>query len=379
MKGYLLNFYKYSPIGKSTEEDDYFKNNLSSEEFVRSMIWSTFDRLEVREITEFSQYRMSEYSEKNWVGERQFSMIYEADNKDFPGRLKYTKRSDDKCLFAFDAQDENKANKLLFFGVSMVDLTPEAFDYFYSAESPGETIRKEFLQVTDQIVIDNAIDQDSICYDVYGTLGGNDLVIIWLANQFKDVVSVIEALRKSTIDKGSKKGVLANISTIMGLRNINQKDANFNEIEGNLNIRLTKKEGFDDKQFKEELSKYINIKGVDFETVLGEHDLSFSIPGKNLASGLYKEGGFIHIRNKIFANNFLQANTELSVAIDYENLKGHYFNIHSKLKTASVTPEERRKVLESINTIINGSVFIQAPYLRESLWILYEDYMKNIP
>lgn len=377
MRGYLLNFYKYSPIEKQNSKDDFCTNNFSSEKFVRSMIWSTFDRLEVRDIHNFGQYRVSEYSEKNWVGERQFSMIYEAENEKNPKRLKYVKQKDDKCLFAFDSVEKEKENKLLFFGISMVDLTPEAYQYFYSQEKSGEMIRKEFLEALDQIVDNNFIDKNGICYDIYGTLGSNDLVIIWLANQFKDIVSMIEALRKSTINLKSKKGIVANISTIMGLRNIKQ-DNSFENVEGNLNIRLTKKEGYDDKKFKKGLSEYINIDNITFETVLGEHDLSFKIPSKCLATDLYKENGFIHIRNQVFSDNFLQANTELSVVIDYEQLQEYHFNISENLKNESITEEDRKCVLESINKIVETSVFKNAAYLKESLWILYEDYIKNI-
>lgn len=378
MRGYLLNFYKYSPTEKASGEDDFCTNNFGSEKFVRSMIWSTFDRLEVRDIDKFGQYREAEYSEKNWVGERQFSMIYEADNKDIPKRLNYFKQNDDKCLFPFDSVKESKKNRLLFFGISMVDLTPEAYDYFYSQIKPGEIMRKEFLSALDEIVAKNNICDENICYDIYGTLGGNDLIIIWLANQFKDVVSIIEALRKSKINSNSKKGIIANISTIMGLRNISQDSDDFQDIEGNLNIRLTKKEGFDDEQFKSELSKYINIKKIAFETILGEHDLSFKIPSADLATGLYKENGFIHIRNRGFFDNFLQASTELSVAIDYKELKEYNFNIPINSKKKSISAQDRKAVLESVNRLVETPVFKNAPYLKESLWILYEDYLKNI-
>lgn len=124
MKGYLLNFFKYSPIGKEVD-DEAFTNN-HSEEFVRSVVWSNFDRLEIREIDEFEQFRISRFSEKNWIGERQFAMIYEVCDNEKEKRLEYFKDNKDKCLFAFRKKSQNciSDNKILrFFGISMVDLT----------------------------------------------------------------------------------------------------------------------------------------------------------------------------------------------------------------------------------------------------------------
>lgn len=204
------------------------------------------------------------------------------------------------------------------------------------------------------------------------------MVIIWLADQFKDVVSIIEALRKSTVNSINKNGIIANISTIMGLRNINEENIDFQKVDGNLNIRLTKKEGFDDRSFKTELAKFVDVDNITFETVLGEHDLSFKISSKDLATGLYKENGFIHIRNRGFSNNFLQANTELSVVIDYTKLEGYNFNIPASSPISYVTENERKEVLDIVNKLVKTPVFENAPYLKESLWILYEDYIKNI-
>lgn len=73
MKGYLLNFYKFSP--------SYNENMRTSvtEGFNRSIVWSVFDRLEIKKIEKFSEYRKSDAGEKNWLGERQFAMLYVID------------------------------------------------------------------------------------------------------------------------------------------------------------------------------------------------------------------------------------------------------------------------------------------------------------
>lgn len=378
MKGYLLNFFKYSPIGKEVD-DEAFTNN-HSEEFVRSVVWSNFDRLEIREIDEFEQFRISRFSEKNWIGERQFAMIYEVCDNEKEKRLEYFKDNKDKCLFAFRKKSQNciSDNKILrFFGISMVDLTSEMFNYFYSCKQPGLTMHKKLLAALDEIVESNGIKAQNICFDVYGSLGGNDLVIIWLANQFEDVVKVIEALRKSSI-KETKRGICANISTIMGIRDMNDSEVDYSNVNGYLNIRLTKKEGYIHSEFKNSLEEYLKESDIKFDTVVGEHDLSFRIKGEGLASGLYKENGFIHIRNKNFFENIIQANTELAVNIDYDSLIAYHFDVSTRQNKMLITKNERQEILNYINKIVESQVLEQAPYLKETLWILYEDYLKII-
>lgn len=369
MNGYLLNFYKYSPLGKN---DSY--TNDYDESFVRSVVWSSFDRLEIRKINKFEQFRQSAYSEKNWVGERQFSMIYDVSCDENPKRLEYIETAPNKCIFAFQETEKSDKN-FRFFGISMVDLSPEVYHYIYSCKNPGKTMRNEFLNAIDCIINDNDIGSSNICYDIYCTLGGNDLVIIWLSDQFKDIMSVIEALRKSVTKAG--KNVVANISTIMGIRDINSK-IDFSNVEGDLHIRLTKKEGFNFKNVKETLCQVLNKSDIKFETILGEHDLLFSISSKELASNLYKEDGFIHIRNNIFFNNFIQSNTEIAVEINYDDIKVYTFYFDIDYCREYITEEDIKVIKNYIDQIINTTIFQNAPYLQETLWILYEDYIKNI-
>lgn len=368
MHGYLLNFYKYSPQG---ENPNY--TNDYDEQFVRSIVWSSFDRLEIRKISEFEQFRQSEYGEKNWVGERQFSMIYDVSDEDCPQRLMFTEQGKNKCAFSF-ANCKYPEKKYHFFGISMLDISQEFCNYVYSTQNPGKTFRYQFLNAIDFIIKGNNIIDD-LCYDVYCTLGGNDLVIIWLTNQFKDVITVIEALRKSKI--GEDYCVLTNASTIMGICN-DEANLDFSDIEGKLYIKLTKKDSFDFDVVNSTLGKVLNNSDIKFETILGEHDLLFAIDATELASNLYKEDGFIHIRNKHYSNNFIQANTEISVNIEYEKLKTYTFDFDIENKKRNFEEKHTEEIKSYIDDIITAPIFTKAPYLQETLWILYEDYMKNI-
>lgn len=385
MTGYLMNFFKYAVIDTDDFEDSdqLYLNAHGGELFVRSVVWSVFDRIEIREIKTFEEFRLSQYSEKKWVGERQFTLLYEINPQ--KSHLCY-KKSEDKCLFSFhkvyednvtEIDRKRKEEKYRFFGISMIDLAPEVHNDFYVTDQPGVTMYKVMRNIIDELCSKNEIEDDKLCFELYGTLGGNDLVIIWLANEFRDVVTILEALRMSRI-KNSNKSIIANVATIMGLRDINNDNINYEKIEGQLNIRFTKKGTYNHKEFKKALSLFLGYDNVKFDTTLGEHDLSLRIPGIELTKKIYNDSGFIHIRNPKFLENIIQANTELSVKIDYDSLKKTEYKLVKTLNRTIISLDEKEEVFKDIEEIVNDKIFQGLPYLKETLWILYEDYLRNI-
>lgn len=388
MIGYLMNFFKYGAIDTDDFEsqDTMYANAHEGEEFVRSVVWSVFDRLEIRDITNFDQFRLSQYSEKKWVGERQFTLLYEIN----PAckHLVY-KKSGDKCRFAFHKaydetitpnEQEKDETQYRFFGISMVDLAPEVHYKLFLNDNPGASIHKEIYDILKQLEEKNNINEEMLCYEIYGTLGGNDIVIIWLANEYKDVITMIEAMRKSSIND-KKRSLISNIYTIMGLRDINNPNISYESVSGNLNIRLTKKGTYSHEEFVQALEHYIkwDIKeDRHIETTLGEHDLFIRVNGIELAKKLYDKEGLIRVGNDDFLNSILQSNTELSVEIDYDNIVGITRRYKSKFERTIVLLDEKQQVYDTIERITKNKLFDELPYLKETLWILYEDYLKNI-
>lgn len=367
MMGYLLNFYKFSPTNVESMQGE-------TGEFVRSIVWSTFDRLEVRKITKFEEYRLSKFSEKNWLGERQFAMIYELDNQ--YNSLVYKDNKTDECEFVFDSVKENTNKR--FFGVTLIDFTPEMHCYFYDTENPGKAIHTLMKEVLNKIINNNSICQDDIAFEIYGILGGQDVVIIWLSNQFDDIAKVIEGLRKTkTIDN---KLVIANIYTTIGLKNVNNQEFKYDDIRGRLHIKLTKRDSFDSKIFEDNLKKVLSADKIQSNyTLFGEHDLMLSIDGSSLMPALYKRDGIFNSKSPDFNKNFIQSKTEITIDNEYNEIKGDVFPIeipHNKWKKLS--DNRINEYTSKINEIVKSECFLRAPYLQETLWLLYEDYMKNI-
>jgi len=382
MNGYLLNFYKNSPLRNDILSDETKRNRFKNE-FVRNIVWSEFDRLEIREITEFEDFRKADESEKKWVGERQFSMIYDVSDADLNKRLIYdsdTKTA--KCRFVFNkvSAEEGEMNNLRFFGVSMVDLTKVAYDTFFSVKNPIKNARRIILNTLDKLIELNSIDTKNICYDIYGSHGGNDLVIIWLTNQFDELVTLIEAIRRSHLQH-SESGMIENIYTIMGMRDAENKAISYDDVRGTINIRLTKREGFDLNSFNSEFTKFLNIKKAEFDktvkTIAGEHDISININANKLVKKIYSANGLIHMGKSIYYKNFIQANTEIAANGDFNNVLTTTieFQVKTDFKEELINDKEIKEQTEKICSL---SILEKTPYIAETLWILYGDYLKNI-
>lgn len=341
--------------------------------------------MEIRSITKFEEYRLSKFSEKNWLGERQFAMIYEFDNN--YKKLIYNTEDSDECRFVFDIAPEEedvKKNSLRFFGITFIDFTPEVHDFLYdntnytNMEHPGERIHEVLQTSIDYIINENKI-VDCVIYEIYGVLGGQDAVIVWLANQFEDIAKIIEGLRNSKTVNG--KAVIANIYTTIGLKDVNNKSIKYDDVRGKLNVKLTKKDSYDNEIFKEDIHRVLpNIKEEDFKCsiLFGEHDLMFTIEGKDLVQELYQRDGLFNSKSPNFKVNFIQSKTEITVQGNFEDIKSYTFQmtVHD-IETKVLSNDRTTKYVELIDKISLSTCFEKASYLQETLWLLYEDFLKN--
>lgn len=378
MKGYLFNFYKFSPTTINSTD-------IASDEFVRSIVWSTFDRLEIRSISKFEEYRLSKFSEKNWYGERQFAMVYEFTNN--YNKLKYNEDNDDECRFVFDVVDDEKdVNKgsLRFFGITLIDFTPEVHHFLYNQSNcsevrhPGEKIHEILQEGIDYIIEENHI-ANAISYEIYGILGGQDAVIVWLANQFEDIAKVLEGLRNSKTE--NDRAVIANVYTTIGLKDVNNKNIRYDDVKGKLNVKLTKKDSYDNELFKNDIQRVLpelKEEDINYSLLFGEHDLMLTIEGKNLIKELYERDGLFNSKSPNFRVNFIQSKTEITVQGNFENIRSYKFSITiPDIKAKVLSNDKTTKYVDLIEKISQSTCFEKASYLQETLWLLYEDFLKN--
>lgn len=384
-KGYLINLFKYPPAAvESIKNNEEMKNRLSSDSntLIGNVVWSKLDRIEVRRINSFKDFRHAELSEKEWIGERQFAMIYDF-IEESRARIVYTEKTDEsKYQFKFKPSvigENSSVEEYRFLGISMVNLTPAVREYAFSQKSAGDFIRDHTLAILDQLKEQECSKflNENLVYEVYGTLGSADAAIIWLANQYSDVIAMLNAFRMTKVNHSLF--FISNVYTIMGLT-VCDSDV-FKDTKGYFNVRLITRGEFNVQRFIEEnLQKYVqNISTDDFDVVLGKYDVSISFPSAHITKNIYEEDGLIHFRSEKYYEYIIEAYTELlKEKIDIIEPVVHEICEHNLINPAILRENCFSEIREKIDEVTNQNIFKELSYLTETFWLLYQDYVKNM-
>ena len=158
-------------------------------------------------------------------------------------------------------------------------------------------------------------------------------------------------------------------------------------MKGKLLVKLTKRETYDDKLFKKAIkgimpSEYKN-REPELCTLFGEHDLLFEVPANKFIPQLYRREGIFNTKSAKFSQNFIQSKTEIIISGNYNDETQYKFPFPVEI-SQSQTEEylaleaQTKKLFGKIEEIVSSECFEKANYLQETLWLLYEDFLKNI-
>lgn len=404
MEGYIMNLYK-SLIKRHNIESREEETDNGGKILYKSVVWSKFDRVKISKINTFDDYIKSGDMDKTWSGERQTALLYTLCDRSKKLKFKYKQYEEDsqKCRFMFFAKD-NEAYDYLFFGISMINFSYEMFKTVYSKSVPHEFIYEQMNKVLDQIISRNQnllSDGEHLKYEVLGVLGADDICIIWLSDQFQDIMTIMELFRNTKIYEEEEDNIsttnsmsmINNVYTIIGLydsytesekkEEINEK---FAKLKGKIEINLTRQnigKIDDNESIEEKITKLLGIDSSEsIEFVFGEHDIRMKFDASKLNVKSYGREG-IHYSNESFYKYFLQADSTLigTNVTDLENadyveveLEGLSENIEKKADNLNVTQE----IYHSMEEIEKLEVIQLYPYLKEVLWLLNSDYLKNV-
>lgn len=384
MSGYLVNLFKYPPADlDSINAISAMRNRIVSDQnkLVRNIVWSNLDRVEVRRIAEFKDYRTAEESEKTWVGERQFVMLYDLVNdKDEKFIYREENNEQDRCRFRFELRKLQIEDRDLyrFFGISMVSLSPIMQEHIYKQEAPGSFLHGQLTKILDQLKRSESAQflNQYLEYEIYGTLGAADCAIVWLVNQYTDVIALVEALRQTKC--ANKELLISNVYTIMGLTNPLSEGNVFENSKGIFNLRLIRRGDFDVNSFKEAMKEFVDPIS-EIGIVLGKYDICVSFDSAAIKKDMYSEGGPLHFRSEGYNKGIFESYTELMQKSDSEGIEPVNCILDSLEEVVLISnPACFTDTRDSIEKLTAADLFENIPYLKETLWLLYQDFVKNI-
>ena len=202
MAGYIINLFKYSSV-KFQADDNQSKadKNQNPETY---LAFGDYDRINIAGIADFTRFRDVNIATKKWIGPRLAILAYDIPDQQEKTNPQSNIQSNILSLLINGRSSEGEEERCLidrhrrrFFALTMVKLAPEMkkiLEY-------GTCIQKLRRRILDQVkfVITNRqdllVDPANISVEVYGSFSSSELVIAWTANQYVDVLRLVNTLR----------------------------------------------------------------------------------------------------------------------------------------------------------------------------------------
>lgn len=358
--GYIVNFLEYATYPATHREsfNNYLGGLSTLAKGERSMNYSLlafgdFDRISVEKIDSFSRYRNIDEYTKRWLGPRQSVLLYAIDDDEKDGvldQLFYEQAEDDADVSSGDSC-ESRFIVFTLIGLDSrlhrIGTFPEEISLYrklikqqiaFSIEKLGETEKR--------------IGAD-IDYEVYGSFSSSELVIVWAAEQYVDVLQLVDLLRYLKL-KDSNNRIISPFTSTCSLiaqrqsRDTMKKDRVDNlPVKGMAEIQVTfqnSEDGEDSEdtmcrciQYLEDLLRALredaetenrpgcSAKDVDGYATVGEFDYSIRLPADLVCRsvsgpGIFHSGGKLHWRDSAFSKHVLKSRTNLFYStLDLEN------------------------------------------------------------
>lgn len=364
MAGYVFDYYKYIKVEENFNKFADVMDDANSDQAIKEKMENTYvtygdlDRLLVSRVTDFSRFRDVSPQTRAWLGDRQPVLLYELDEdsaivyKNTVQKNESSRETEPEEISAgfyvkeenqLEKRDQLKKSNALFLGLTI-------FQFGHTQKSSGSPennskknlrkLRKNLRKEINSIISRSGISK--LSFEVFGILGSNGVALVWLADQYTDILYLIDELKRSHSQYKSKKIKFLFANTLFSKNNVDEDDKDLKErierIEGVSLLQLTIKsclgENIYDKISKElgagilEIMNPIHMgfkgKVPDAENIeaeagkdcvrflhsTGEYDLSMLVYTKSLYAKFNKDQIF-STGNDFYRNHILQTNVKL--------------------------------------------------------------------
>ena len=239
--GYLINQYQYARRYRYNSSGCiyYFNKMLSEQDQTQYdyLAFGDFDLLEFIKVNTFREYYDVSTKAKQWLGKRQSVLLYDIskpignDSKDSIPKDLTEKKIETRIFFneAINSwvTSDNPKTRIdgKFFCLSMLSITNEISVHYNSTLSLLKLTRIRIHEIID--AINSALDNKIYC-EVFGSLNAAELGIVFLSNEYVDILRVLDSIKHIKVrdENGKEIPVFLNCYSTIGIRN---DDANNNE------------------------------------------------------------------------------------------------------------------------------------------------------
>lgn len=267
MGGYIFEYYKYVQYPRESMED--IRSCLAYEEARKSILtFGEYDRLKVNNISKIDRFRDLSALAKDWVGNRQSILLYDLDNTP---RFLY---SEDKDEWGFKESRSGQYDKHLFWALTELPfqniLREKMKDY-------GEFLQHAKAELEEMIQKESVRNTGDCQYMILGTFGIFGLSILWLCNQYTDILRIVNSIKRDSIYDGERVYFSAHtmFSRNPAYDQANDENELVKEIKGRAYVQVTLK-----KYINQSLDFFNQEKVKNIRHTSGEYDIAMEMESR---------------------------------------------------------------------------------------------------
>lgn len=310
MTGYRIDLFKYMQIDEKMEKMEELleireyleqtKRESGQTERERFLAYGEFDRIGFEKVTRFSRFRDIPEKSRAWVGDRQTLLAYDISCPEDKNVVIY-----EDCDFYERREGELLRSERLFLGMTILQFK-DSIKKKAEEKDFWSTCKEELLRIVEN-------SKAEVVSSVLGILGSFGLVILWLADQYKDVLKLVTEIRRKDItEKGGtgNKSVFLSAYTIFAQNHPYGKDweEKKRKVEGEAVLSLTLKKGVSNEIVKT-LEDW-RLQGTEIYHSAGEHDVIIRMKSAD-AFDIFTGVGKLHYKGDFVKMYILQASLRL--------------------------------------------------------------------
>lgn len=390
MAGYTIELYKYI----MTNNEYKGKNRKIPGNAYTT--FGNFDLMAISKTTAFTRMRDVSKFSRSWIGDRQSILLYELpnNNNDVTYLLKDENHEEDG-FYINSGSSVQKSNDL-FIGVSILQ-----FKEYLDKNDINNTAKKYITNCRSTILrIVKEWEGCQVHCSVFGILGSYGVAVLWTADQYTDILKLINIIKgkdivaeTETLREGNP---YLSVYTIFSINKIDKAifKEKIEKVEGDALLRITLQTDLKN-EIRKALMKALQATDTSHQSSasddqkpvyeelhsVGEHDWMIKAPAKCLLE-LYEDKKILDRANETFYSRYLlQTSTKLCDVLEYLKDTNELSETESTNSPNEEKEDLKQKEIEKSYSRIRKlmfDVFPKTAGMVDSLDLLYGDYSSKI-
>lgn len=302
---------------------DHYQDGNENRDVFKDITWSPYDRITFKTVESFEHLCSDNYSTNSsglngidsgyengnptkWNGIKQCMHLIEEENDHSNYEWKI---SPNKAEYIFDTETK-KYNFLCIYAMRFSEIIQRLIDHERMFNK--KAIRNKVYE----LIKHECNNKNTIEFKLFRSLGPEDMVVVFLSEHLKDIISVVDTINKTTIilpqnieESYCKNSKLFSTVCVFSGFNNRKYDA---KTDVDIFVRLNLKEN-NIQSFLTEFNNYVEP-GYTYNSIFcGVSTLQLNIPAGKISFKVFQEQGIFNGSSRFYSENIYSSRTYFSI------------------------------------------------------------------